>query len=450
MPSQPLIGQNQAGEVKTQWPTPNPFDEIMVAMLESKIEDYVALLMGTPPPQGSHPEQLLTQQIPIDWAHVQRTYAKDRTAQQTYNYSISYDEEGNAFPAFTRDYIVRRYGYVPLSKGTALAGFVSAKVTAAGTGYDQNTVANIISGSGVATPIVSNGAIVHIAIVTEGTATSDVTGISITGTTGAGATASLFVQPQTAVLVKEDFLRTPDSPLDGLWCMVRRIYRTMPGPILTGHLLSQEVRGEIIDTTSQEGLTGTLTVESGNLIIESEVQPVTSVIDKRVTKKMADLPDDEKWAYWEYVSIPRLLFAITNTIYCNDTTVGVITTTPVSAGGASFLRKHRRTVSYSNTYPNPDLSGSTFTPKEIIYEGKFIRFDYMNVLNDAITYDEDFFVGGACTWTETYTFSASIPSATSFAAGAWYVKSFEVQPFGQSMYKSILDEFYSAEGNPAI
>lgn len=290
MSQQPFIGQNQAGEVKTEWPTPDPVDEILVALLESKIQDYVALVMGTPPPQGSHPEQLLCQQIPVDWSHVQRTYAKDRTAQQTYNYSISYDEEGNAFPIFTRDYIVRRYGYVPLTKGTALAGLMSAVVTAGGTGYVQETVNDIVSSGATVRPVISNGVVVHLAILAEGNATSTSTGVGITGTTGSGGVASLLVQPQSAVLVKEDFLRTPDSPLDGLWCLVRRVYATLPGDTLTN--VSYDPKTNTFTTTSKtRKLTSAITPSAGIVTIGSDVyvqeitrQPIDDLTSYEVVK----------------------------------------------------------------------------------------------------------------------------------------------------------------------
>lgn len=236
MPAQPFIGQNQAGEVKTEWPTPNPVDEIMVALLESKVEDYMPLLMGFPPPQGSHPEQLLCQQIPVDWSHVQRTYAKDRQLQQTYNYSISYDEEGNAFPTFTRDYIVRRYGYVPLTKGSLLRGLMSTAVNAGGTGYDQETVTVVLTGGtgsgGAVSAVVSGGVIVHLAITAEGDYTIAPT-LTISGGAGTGAMGTCAVQPGSTVLTKEDFLRTPESALDGLWSLVRRVYTTLPGATTT-------------------------------------------------------------------------------------------------------------------------------------------------------------------------------------------------------------------------
>lgn len=454
MPAQPLIGQSLTGEVKTEYPTPNPVDEILVAQLESKIDDYVSLLMGTPPPQGVHPEQMLTQQIPIDWSHVQRTYAKDRTLQQTYNASISYVSEGDAYPIFSRDYIVRRYNYVPLTKAAPLSGLVTATVTAGGAWDGTSAISVSLSGGtgsgGAVTAIVSGGAVVHLAITAEGSYTV-APSLTINGVSG--ATGTCAVQPQTAVLVKEDLLRTPDSPLDGLWVLVRRIYQTVPGPILTKLTVSQDVRGRTIETTSQTGLVGTLPPETGSLVVSSSETPQDTVLETRVTSKMESLPPDETWSDWQFVSLPLLLFDIVNTIFCNGSSFFTVVTNPVVGGGSSVLRKHRYTVSYHTSVPNPDLSASSFTTKIVQYAGKVIRFSYDNVLCDHVSYDGDFAQSDAdfaCGWTEAYDFPATTPSATDFAAGDWYVRSYKVEQYGVSMWKSTLTEFYSASGNPSI
>lgn len=230
-------------------------------------------------------------------------------------------------------------------------------------------------------------------------------------------------------------------------------YERLPGPILTGHQRTQTVRGRTVDVTTQEDASGNIPVETGSLILESTVDPLSSGKDRRTTKKVASVPGDEKSAFWDSVPIPLLLFGITNTIYCNDTQFGTLVTNPVKAGGSSQIRKHRKTVSYSTTLPNPDLSAASFATAAVEYGGKFIKFNYGNVLNDAISYSADLGISsgsGSCIWTEAYSFSATTPSATTFAAGAWYVRDFQVEPWGDSMWKSTKTEFYSAAGNPTI
>lgn len=230
-------------------------------------------------------------------------------------------------------------------------------------------------------------------------------------------------------------------------------YRKLPGPILTGHHNGADIRGRVVDITTQEGASGALAVETGNLILASDVDPLSTVVDRRTTKKVASLPPEEVSSFWQDVPLPTLIFSITNTIFCNNSQFASLVTNPVKGGGSSVLRKHRKTVSYSATLPNPDLSGVAFTVTDLEYRGKMIQFSYQNVLNDAISYSQTLALtsgGSACAWTEAYSFSASTPSATTFAAGAWYTRSFIPEPFGDSMWKTTKIEYYSASGNPSI
>ncbi len=453
---QPKIGQNLDGTFKPVFPTPNIVDQQLFAYLETKIEDYLAVVYGTPPPQNTNPDQMLVQQTQVDWNLVQRLYAKDRTLEQTYNASISYQEEAVAFPTWTRDYIVRRYNYAPQAKASSISGLVTATVTAPGTGYDQATVAVVLSGGtgsgGAITAVVSNGTVTNLVITSLGTWTVAPT-LTITG--GTGATGTCAIQPQNAYLIKEDLIRTPDSPLDSLYVIVRKVFAVMPGPSIGGSELSVAVRGRAVLTEEIVGLTGTVDPQSSATTISSQTVPIDSVRQRRVTKSLASLPSDELWAYWDFVSLPTLVFDIVNTIYCNDSQFATVVTNPALGGGASVLRKHRKTVSYSSTVPNltPDLSGSSFTVSNMEYRGKVIQFSYNNVLNDHVTYNEDFAYSSgmsACVWTEAYDFPATTPTATDFLAGDWYVKSYIPEQFGQSMWKITMIEFYSAEGDPDI
>lgn len=235
MPPQPLSGQNiTPGEFQTAYPTPNKADEQLITYLESNVDDYLSLLYGTPPPENTNSDMLLVKQTPVDWPLVQRMYAKDRTLEGTYNYSIAYTEESASHPVYIRDYIVRRANYSRLANGSALSGLINATVTNGGSGYDQSTVTVTLAGGtgsgGAITAIVSNGAVVQLVITAEGNYTA---APNITINNGTGATGTVSIQGSTVLLVKEDFIRTPDSPLDSLYVLVRRIYETLPGPILT-------------------------------------------------------------------------------------------------------------------------------------------------------------------------------------------------------------------------
>lgn len=457
--AQPLIGQHKAGQMRVDQPTPIPTDQVLVGILEKNIDDYVSIVMGTPPPEGENPEFFLTQQIPVDWAHVQRTYAKDRTLEDTYNYSISYDGEDNSKPIYTRDYIVRRALYIPNAypfvKGQPLKGIYAAHVTGGGSGYKQATTTAVISGGtgsgGAVQVVVSNGVVTHLVVVAHGNYTVTPS-ITINGE-GSGAGGKVSIQPQDAYLIKEDMIRTPESPLDGMYVLVRRVYHTLPGAILRTHSLDENVRGEVVVTTIQKGMDGTLPPETGGLVIGSETRDLSTVVEERTSKTVAGLPDDESWGFWDFVSLPSLIFDITHTVYCNHSKFFSVITRYDSGGGASFLRKHRVTISYHETYPNDDLSGSAYESNDVRYTGKVISFAFNNVLNDALAYSEDFYNSdsdSACFWTESYTFAATTPTATAFAAGLWVTKSYAVSQWGTQGYKATHVEYYSAPGNPSI
>lgn len=454
---QPKIGQSLDGTLKPSYPTPNRDDTQLVGYLESNIQDYLALLYGTPPPENTDPAHMLVSQVPVDWNVVQRLYAKDRTLEQTYNASIGYAEESAAHPTFTRDYIVRRSLYARDTNAIAMLGLIVSTVTNGGTGYTQATVSVSLSGGtgsgGAITAIVSNGIVTNLVITATGSYTVAPTVTINDSGTGAGATGTCAVQPQTCYLVKEDELRTPDSPLDGLYVLVRKIYETMPGPILTGHIRNSEFRGRSVDVTIQQDLHGFIAVETGDGVLSSVIDPLTSVVDRRTSKKFAMLPPTEVSSDWDFVSLPLLLFEIDVTYFCGGTQFFKCVVNPITGAGSAVIRKHRKTVSYSNTLPNPDLSASAFTTADIRYQGVVIGFSYQNVLNDAISYSQEFFQstgGDACGWTEAYTFDATSPSATAFLAGIWVTKSLVNEELGDSMWKTTQIEYYSASGNPSI
>jgi len=238
----------------------------LVGQLVNNIGDYVQTLYGTPPPENTNPDFFLVNEKPIDWRFVRRTYVQDRVNEDTYNASISYSSEANDYPIFTRDYIIRRSVYAPRTKLTRLSGLINATVVSGGSGYTQATVSVTLSGGtgsgGAVTAIVSNGAVVMLVITAEGnyTVAPSVT-INDSGT-GVGATGTVAVQPATALLVKEDYIRTPESELDGLYVLVRRVYETLPGPILTSQD-TDELTGIVTRSTKQLVASGTV---SGGVI----------------------------------------------------------------------------------------------------------------------------------------------------------------------------------------
>lgn len=225
-------------------------------------------------------------------------------------------------------------------------------------------------------------------------------------------------------------------------------------PDLDSAELASAVRGRIVLTDETIVAEGT-SPDTGSLVLSSTVKARNAVISDKTTVSLSSLPPDEVTAYWDWVSLPLCVLDITHTPYCNDSQFFSIVTNYDTAAGSSVLRKHRRTTGYLSTAPDttPNLSGAAFETADLRYAGKAFSFALSNVLNDALSYDEDFRQWSddeACFWSEIYDFAATSPTATAFLAGAWYTKSYRVEEFGQSMWKFTKDEYYSASGNPSI
>lgn len=225
-------------------------------------------------------------------------------------------------------------------------------------------------------------------------------------------------------------------------------------PDLDSAELAQAVRGRIVLTDETIVAEGT-SPDTGSLVLSSTVKARNAFLSDKTTVSLASLPPDEKTAYWDWVNEPLCVLGITHPYYCNNSEFFTVVTNYDTHAGSSVLRKHRRTVSYVSSPPDttPNLSGAAFETADLRYAGKVISFALSNVLNDALSFDQDFYdsaSGSACFWTEAYDFAATSPSATTFLAGAWYTKSFRPEEFGQSMWKLTKDEYYSATGNPAI
>lgn len=259
---QPKSGQHIPGSLKATYPTPGN-DVTYSSELAYNVEDYLQTIYGNPPPEGTNPDQMLVSETVIDWQLVRRLYCTDRTNEDAYNASISYGQEATLFPTFTRDYVVRRYNYTPKTKLAPLVGIITATVTAGGSGYNPDTTTVSVSGGtgsgGAVTAIISNGIVTNLAISAVGTYTA-APNLTITdsGGSGTGATGVAAVQPQTALLTKEDALRQPENPLDGLYIFVRRIYETLPGPIVAG-THTDDHYGIVVNYTKQVVAAGTVT-----------------------------------------------------------------------------------------------------------------------------------------------------------------------------------------------
>lgn len=228
------------------YPDPDYRDVIVVERLSRKQSDYQVQASGTAYPwdgkAGTNPfpnHMLVDEKEDSDGEHVLRYYAYDRaeSSQQTYNAAtITYEADSVDHPIFTRDYFIRRGAYSPTTRLTTISGLITAKMTAVGSGYVPGMTTASLSGgtgSGGTVQVFVNpaGQVIDIEIVSAGNYTG-APAVTINGV-GAGATATVSIQPQSAVLVTEEQHRLQDETLDALYVMVRRVHMTLPGPWVT-------------------------------------------------------------------------------------------------------------------------------------------------------------------------------------------------------------------------
>ena len=158
-------------------------------------------------------------------------------------------------------------------------------VTNGGTGY---TTAPVVTpsgggGSGAAfTAVVYQGVVTAVRITGFGSGYTTAPSLGFSGGGGASAAATSVIQPQTAVLVKEDMRELPESdPLRSRYVQVTRVFETLPGPSLTGKVLSGDAQGEIVNTTKQSLIASAADYSPSYLTLAWSDQPLDSVKKER-------------------------------------------------------------------------------------------------------------------------------------------------------------------------
>ncbi len=173
-----------------------------------------------------------------DW--VQWIWGTDPDAEGVNNATVEYLGDAIANPAYVRTFIVRRdlYDASPtVALGTAYTALIAIKVTAGGTGYKKSDTVNISGSYGAAAVLVVNesGVITHVVLTAEGSGydSASLPSVTITTTTGSGATLVAIVQSKTAILTSQKKLELPDSdPRSHHYVVVVKTFEVLPGPLI--------------------------------------------------------------------------------------------------------------------------------------------------------------------------------------------------------------------------
>lgn len=236
--------QQAPGKPKTSYPTPNKADRIVIEQVPISPEAYTPLPYHSPHPDYDVNGLFLVWQGPVkatnNQIQVLRVYSNDLGNDDWHNYSVKYSGDSVATPIFVRNYVELRETFVAANRAEPLKTLMVLRVTGEGTYNGTGTPTVAITsggGSGATARAIMNPAktkVIALELLTAGTGytTTPTVGFSGGGVVVA-ATAAALIQPQGAVLVKEETSRLDSSDqLASLFVKVTRIYETLPGPWL--------------------------------------------------------------------------------------------------------------------------------------------------------------------------------------------------------------------------
>lgn len=273
------------------YPTPNIHSDVVLTETwntENAGEQWQPLDPGTPHPNTrDYPGFMLARMeaIPGNEKWLRRIWVTDNVNQDLYNYAVKYVAEANGYPIFIRQYQELRATYAPRTKGMALQTVYKILLTAAGSGYTTPPALALTggAGSGAQAEAVLNqdGTLAEVVLLQGGLSYTSAPAVGFSGGGGSGATASASIQPSGAILVSEEAQNyDPQDPSFNLYVQVMRVYKTLPGPLLTG--ATQNPNGVAGTITTQDVAYGA-GADTGANVEHSTVTPTSSVEGKKET-----------------------------------------------------------------------------------------------------------------------------------------------------------------------
>lgn len=213
-------------------PTPVKTDGLFYEMLDGPLADQDRLEYGSDHPNTKDfPGFKLCKEVRDGYQRVQRWWACEETLQDTYNDNIRYSDESTAYPVFVRRYVVRRDQYAPRTILQPRAGVLL--VTVDNPGQDYTSLPDVTPSAGTSKYVAlinELGQVCWVAVLKDGGDTT-APALTFSGGNGTGATATAYVQPQTALLAKQRKLEFGnDDPRSGLFVIHECTYETLPGP----------------------------------------------------------------------------------------------------------------------------------------------------------------------------------------------------------------------------
>lgn len=294
------------------FPSPQTADRILVEWVNIEKASHNPLHPGDRHPNlHKYSGYLFLKQVATEdgrW-HIRYWVNGDRNSQDTYNAEIHYGDESSSAPIYVRDYIERR-PVVRRADLSTMSGVVIVRVTNGGSGYTSAPAVGFSGGAGsgaAAFALIFRGEVVGVVMTAEGTGYTSAPTVAFTGGGGASAAATAFIQPSTALLVKEDTARMEGDPLDSLYVRVRRVYQTLPGAVVTSK--DYDENGILLTITEQDVAAGTAADVPTLLDTESSVTAKSANVSRKRKVTMAGV--STKTSYKELPSRHLLKTVVT-------------------------------------------------------------------------------------------------------------------------------------------
>lgn len=345
------------------FPTPVVSDQVITEYVPAEVGSYKILPYGTmwdDVDHGAYPTahpgfQLVFQSPALDnngWHYI-RIYVNDRTDQDSYNFSIQFQDQNPAYPQITRVYVYPRDSY--------------------------NT--DPVGPNGPLTPLTPDP------------------------------------EYPGALLVQEQMLNeaTPDQ-IQSKYVKVVRVYMTVPGPVVLSADYD-EALAIMVTTSRQMVLsTDTYNPTTQPLLLAAHEDPQTQYIKMRVLSYLLDLPDDIVEESTGTYNFPTLVFDIPVALYqlTTDPNRSEVYWYFDKEDGPQVPAILKTTTSFSAGEPSGETL-FVLPVQTMFYRGVSFQITIAGVLNDTITtsasFTDDARYGNLA---ESHSFAATAISATAY------------------------------------
>lgn len=281
-----------------KWLSPNKADQGLIEFWNTEVASYVPLDVGAAHPNTrDYAGFTLGKQAPVqgDERWVMRIWVTPETSPEWFNYALKYSDEDTDYPIFIRTYRILKSIYAPRAKGSTLGAFYKLVLDDVGSGFANSTLPPATFDTDSDTPAIAHG--VPNANGTLSECVLDFCGNGYTGNVtfrvdapanGNPASGTAYVQPITAILVKEEASLYPeDSEFYAQYFQVTRIYETLPGPVSTStEFESDGVKKVASKKRIQTGTGTTSEVLSGGgtILTRNFVQEIDSAVSVQITE----------------------------------------------------------------------------------------------------------------------------------------------------------------------